>query len=181
MRGVLLLPEALQVRSRDWDVLCEMAKRRRPRMIVLDTQARVTVGLEENSAMDMGHLVNQMEQLRQVSGACVIAVHHLGHNGKEGRGSTAVVGAVTSEILVAREEPEGEGGEAAPHEGGPRVIRVECVKQKNAEDGESRLFEMRQVDLGIDQDGNPVTSAIIRETASIEVYLDNWRRHYVPA
>lgn len=176
MRNVLLLPEALQVRSRDWDVLCEMAKRRRPQLIVLDTQARVTVGLEENSAMDMGHLVNQMEQLRQVSGSCVVAVHHLGHNGREGRGSTAVVGAVTSEILVEREE-ENEDGEEKP---GPRVIRVECVKQKNAEDGEARSFEMRQVDLGFDQDGNPLTSAVIKEAASIEVYLATWRRHYVP-
>lgn len=176
MRNVLLLPEALQVKSRDWDVLCEMAKRRRPQLIVLDTQARVTVGLEENSAMDMGHLVNQMEQLRQVSGSCVVAVHHLGHNGREGRGSTAVVGAVTSEILVEREE-ENEDGEEKP---GPRIIRVECVKQKNAEDGEARSFEMRQVDLGFDQDGNPLTSAVIKEAASIEVYLATWRRHYVP-
>lgn len=176
MRNVLLLPEALQVKSRDWDVLCEMAKRRRPRLIVLDTQARVTVGLEENSAMDMGHLVNQMEQLRQVSGSCVVAVHHLGHNGREGRGSTAVVGAVTSEVLVEREEDEN-----SEEDTGPRMIRVECVKQKNAEDGEARSFEMRQVDLGFDQDGNPVTSAIIKEAASMEVFLATWRRHYVPA
>lgn len=177
MRNVLLLPEALQVKSRDWDVLCEMAKRRRPQLIVLDTQARVTVGLEENSAMDMGHLVNQMEQLRQVSGSCVVAVHHLGHNGREGRGSTAVVGAVTSEILVEREEQ----GEEEQEDRGPRIIRVECVKQKNAEDGETRSFEMRQVDLGFDQDGNPLTSAVIREAAAMEVYLATWRRHYVPA
>lgn len=177
MRGVLLLPEALQVRSRAWDVLCEMAKRRKPRLIVLDTQARVTVGLEENSATDMGHLVNQMETLRQVSGACVLAVHHLGHSGKEGRGSTAVVGAVTSEILVAREGEEDD----SPGEGGPRLIRVECVKQKNAEDGDSHIFEMRQVPLGHDVDGNPVTSAVIRETVGLASVLRVWERHYVPA
>lgn len=177
MRGVLLLPEALQVRSRDWDVLCEMAKRRRPSLIILDTQARVTVGLDENDAGEMGHLVHQMETLRQVSGACVLAVHHLGHSGREGRGSTAVVGAVTSEILVAR---EGEKEEGSPGEDGPRLIRVECVKQKNAEDGEIHIFEMRQVDLGFDVDGNPVTSAVIKETVSLAALLQTWERHYVP-
>lgn len=172
MRGVLILPEALQVRSRDWDVLCEMARRRKPRLIVLDTQARVTVGLEENSALDMGHLVNQMEQLRQLSGACVVAVHHLGHNGREGRGSTAVVGAVTSEILVERDENAFEQGE--------RIINVEVVKQKNAEDGEVLQFEMRQVELGTDQDGNPTSSAVIRLAGRLEDYLGTWQRHHVP-
>lgn len=181
MRGVYLLPEALQVRSRDWDVLCELAKRRKPKLIILDTQARVTVGLEENSAMDMGHLVNQMEQLRQMSGACVMAVHHLGHSGREGRGSTAVVGAVTSEVLVAREESGPESEDGSPGVEGPRIIKVECVKQKNAEDGEIRFFEMRQVDLGFDADDNPVTSAVIREAGRVEDYLATWERHYVPA
>src|SRR5690606_27015251 len=181
MRGVYLLPEALQVRSRDWDVLCELAKRRKPRLIILDTQARVTVGLEENSAMDMGHLVNQMEQLRQMSGACVMAVHHLGHSGREGRGSTAVVGAVTSEGLVAREESGPESEDGSPGVEGPRMIRGESVKQKSAEDGEIRFFERRQVDLGFDADDNPVTSAVIREAGRVEDYLATWERHYVPA
>lgn len=172
MRNVLLLPEALQVRSRDWDVLCEMARRRKPRLIVLDTQARVTVGLEENSALDMGHLVNQMEQLRQLSGSCVVAVHHLGHSGKEGRGSTAVVGAVTSEILVERNE------EAL--EEGLRLLNVEVVKQKNAEDGETLMFEMKQIDLGFDADDNPITSAVIKLEGRLADYLATWQKHYVP-
>jgi hypothetical protein len=177
MRGVFLLPEALQVRSRDWDVLCELVKRRKPALIILDTQARVTVGLDENDASEMGHLVNQMEKMRQVSGACVMAVHHLGHNGREGRGSTAVIGALTSEILVARENT---GDESPGESSGPRIIRVECMKQKNAEDGEIRLFEMRQVELGLDLDGNPVTSAVIKESVQLGEVLQNWERHYVP-
>jgi hypothetical protein len=180
MRGVYLLPEALQVRSRDWDVLCELVKRRKPALIILDTQARVTVGLDENDASEMGHLVNQMEKMRQVSGACVMAVHHLGHNGREGRGSTAVIGALTSEILVAREDNGDSDGGSPGESSGPRIIRVECMKQKNAEDGEIRLFEMRQVELGHDIDGNPVTSAVIKEPVQLEEVLRNWERHYVP-
>jgi hypothetical protein len=39
---------------------------------------------------------------------------------------------------------------------------------------------MRQVDLGHDVDGNPVTSAVIRETAGLQHVLQTWERHYVP-
>lgn len=165
MRGVLIFPEAIQVGRREWRVFVELIRRRRPALVVLDTQARITVGLEENSATDMGVFVDRMEQLRAASdGSCVMPVHHLGHSGREGRGSTAVTGAVTSEIRVERDEDS-------------RLIQVETTKQKNAEDGLELRFELCSVKLGHDSAGDPATSAVLRRvcTPDLDRMLSMWR------
>lgn len=175
MRGVYIYPEPIQITDRYWDVFIEVLKRREPVLVVLDTQARVTVKLEENSATDMGMFVHRIEQARQESGACVMPVHHLGHNGKEGRGSTAVVGAVTSEIRVTR---LGDKDDDPKEHKEQRPIEVVLAKQKNAEDGLKLEFELKKVELGHDDAGYPVDSAVIRrlDNGSVDDMLQQWEQ-----
>lgn len=119
MRGLMLLPQAVQFLTvGEVDALARLVEEIDPVMIVVDTQARVTVGAEENSARDMGRLVAAVDQLREASGACVLTVHHSPRGGENLRGSTALEGAAHTSIRVVKD--------------GPRVS-LTCVKQKDSE------------------------------------------------
>jgi RecA-family ATPase len=74
-----------------------------PTLLILDTQARVTVGAEENSSRDMGQFVDALDELRSHSGACILVVHHEPRNGENLRGSTALEGAATTIIRVSKD------------------------------------------------------------------------------
>lgn len=100
--GVLYLPRPVQASGPEWDTLVRALARIRPVLITLDTQARVSVGMEENSNSEMGVLVEQIERLRRATGACVLTVHHTGKAGMEGRGASALKAAAQTELTVSR-------------------------------------------------------------------------------
>ena len=104
--GIRFLPRALQVDGPEWPAFVEHARLRRPGLIVLDTQARMTVGVKENDATEMGVVVDALDELRRASGACVLLVHHRGLQGDHGRGSTAIKGALDHEIDVSKRGTE---------------------------------------------------------------------------
>lgn len=102
--GLLIIPFPVQVAdAAQWTVMRQALRHLGPVLVVLDTQARITVGVDENSATDMGAVVERLEQIRRDTGACVLVVHHLGHQGDQGRGSSAVLGAVHTELRVTRD------------------------------------------------------------------------------
>lgn len=104
MTGVRFLPVAVQAaHDAQWSAFCQLATELRPHLIVLDTQARITVGMEENSAQDMGVFVDRAEQLRTASDACVLVLHHTPRVGDHMRGSTAMEGAATTIIRVVKD------------------------------------------------------------------------------
>lgn len=74
-----------------------------PALIVLDTVARAMAGGDENSASDMGRLVQAMDWLRSQWGATVLSLHHTG-NGKDrqtrARGSSAYLAALDSAFVL---------------------------------------------------------------------------------
>jgi DNA-binding transcriptional ArsR family regulator len=131
MTDVHWLPLAVQVKGPAWFTLIELAAEMKPALIVLDTQARITVGIEENSAQDMGEFVHRLEQLREASRACVAVVHHQGRNGDHMRGSTALDGAADTVIAVSKDD---------------EMVTVRNTKQKNAEEHED--IELRLVPIG---------------------------------
>ena len=119
MDNVVFLPVAVQsANDSEWSALVALVEEMKPALIVIDTQARVTVGCEENSARDMGIFVHKVEKLRIVSSACVLVVHHQGRGGGDHmRGSSAMDGAATTVIKVSKEDDS---------------VEVECTKQKDA-------------------------------------------------
>jgi hypothetical protein len=102
MQQVHFMPQAVQIGSQSWTYLTAIAADLGALFVVLDTQARMTVGKEENSSMEMGVVMDAMDAMRQATGACVLSVHHTGWEGGHGRGSTAVRGAFDSAIKVER-------------------------------------------------------------------------------
>ena len=101
MVGVHFYPKAVQLgEENEVRALIAFAKRGGYEFIILDTQARCTVGLEENSASEMGLVVAALDVLKEVTGACVALVHHSGASGGRARGSTAILGALDAEFEV---------------------------------------------------------------------------------
>lgn len=126
---ILFLPRAVQVMQQlDWMVLVAALARLKPALIVLDTQARMTVGAKENESTDMGVMVDRSELLRAQTGACILWIHHKGRTGDHGRGSTVVPAAMDVEFSVTRQ--------------GKNRITILSEKQKDRED-----FEPISLDL----------------------------------
>lgn len=154
MAGVRFLPRPVQAADAGaWAVLTELCRRLRPALIIFDTQARITVGIEENSSKEMGLVVDRMEALRTASEACVLLVHHQGLNGDHGRGSTAVKGAMQTEIRVTKRGKKGPDA---------RVI-VTSDKQKDDEELDDVVFAIEVVKLDgmAKEDGSPITSVVL--------------------
>jgi hypothetical protein len=106
MTGVTFYPLPVQANAAEWDVFVSLMAEKRPALVVVDTQARVTVGVEENSAAEMGVVVDAMERLRHATGACVLLVHHRGQTGEHGRGSSAVKAAMQTELSCEKKGAE---------------------------------------------------------------------------
>ena len=79
-----------------------------PVLIVIDTLNRNFGCGDENNTEDMTLFVDGMNQLKLATGACVLAVHHVGHGNKDRiRGAIALTQAVDFEYRVERTgEPE---------------------------------------------------------------------------
>ena len=101
--SVLFLPVAIQLRRGDFPDLAALAAELGCALVVIDTQARVTVGADENSAVDMGHLVVAADKVRAATGACVLFLHHEARAGENMRGSTALEGAAATLLRVAKD------------------------------------------------------------------------------
>ncbi|HEV3170836.1 MAG TPA: AAA family ATPase [Actinocrinis sp.] len=154
MAGVRFLPRPVQAGDQvAWSVLVEVARRIEPALIIFDTQARITVGVEENSSKEMGLVVARMDDLRAATKACVALIHHQGLQGDHGRGSTAVKGAMQTELRVTK---KGKKGPEA------RVI-VSSDKQKDDEELDDIAFGIHVVKLDGEakEDGSPVTSVVL--------------------
>lgn len=128
-----------------WAFLAREIRRRGVRLVIFDTLARMSAGLEENSASDMGTAVRVFDRLKATTGAGVLYVHHTARGANHGRGTTALRGALDSELLVTDTLPDGKpfavnesgvpvDGDGVPFPGKPLTVKV--TKQKNGPDDE---------------------------------------------
>jgi hypothetical protein len=166
MPGVTFLPYPVQVKSNDgqWEALVQLSRELKPGLVVIDTQARVSVGLEENSATDMGVLVDAVGRLKRATGACVLVVHHTGRNGGDARGSSALDGAQDTELKVVRAEPR---------------ASLECKiiqdKQKDMAEGtrDGVPLKLDVVDLGTDPNtGRALSSLVVKVQDAMDRALE---------
>ena len=125
-----------------------------PLLIVIDTLSRIMAGGDENSAQDMTALIRNIDAIREITGAHVMLVHHTGKDTARGaRGHSSLRAATDTEIEVANEE-------------GARAAMV--TKQRDYQGGETFAFSLKSVVLGIDQDGDEVTSCTVEHEDSDE-------------
>lgn len=121
-----------------------------PALIVIDTLAMAFGGGDENTARDMGIFVNNCRNIRAETGAHVMVIHHSGKDTSKGaRGSGALRAASDTEIELTTDG---------------KVIIAETRKQRDMEGGAVFAYSLRGVFLGMDEDGDKVTSAVIEPT-----------------
>lgn len=94
------IPHAVNLADRlDVAALRTITQEIAPALIIIDTLARCTVGVEENSARDVGVVIDNLDTLRRATGACVLTIHHTGKDLANGaRGSSALRAAMDTEI-----------------------------------------------------------------------------------
>ena len=80
----------------------DACKSKKPVLIIFDTLARCMVGGDENSAKDMGLLIQHCSQIIKALDTSVVLVHHTGKNGEAERGSSALRGACDSMIEISK-------------------------------------------------------------------------------
>lgn len=92
---LVVLPEPVQLsQGAEVDRLVEYVERERFTLVVVDTLARASVGVDENSAEGMGRVIHAVERVKRATASgTVLLVHHTGKDGRSVRGSGALEGA----------------------------------------------------------------------------------------
>jgi hypothetical protein len=141
--------------SSDWRQLIALAAELGAVMVVLDTQARMTVGLEENSATGMGLWIEAVRLLKEATRAAVLVVHHTGRSGTSARGSNSLDGAQDHEWRVARV-------------GGDKALSMDIISEANKDGDDTGRFSVDLVEQEIgqlDDLGRSVTSLVLAGNA----------------
>lgn len=119
------------------------------KLVVVDTLAQVTAGGNENSGEDMGKALMHCRKLAQATGAMVLLVAHSGKNADRGlRGWSGIKGALDVEILIERADEH-------------RAATITKMKDGTGE-GAEYPFKLENVVLGQDDDGDDITSCVVR-------------------
>ena len=133
-------------------------------LLVIDTVSRALAGGNENSPDDMGALVRSLDTLRDELRCHAAAVHHVGKDvSKGGRGHSLLHCAVDTELEVVHNEVTG-------------IRTATIVKQRDGPTEGQIAFQLRQVELGYNVDGDLITSCIV-EAADNGAGAPKKRRH----
>lgn len=117
-------------------------------LIIDDTLAQSMIG-NENAGEDMTKVLSHLKRLHATTGAMVLLVHHSGKNAARGaRGWSGLRAACDFEMEVLRED---------------HLREAQLTKLKDGEDGARFPFELSVVQIGEDDDGDPVTSCVVRD------------------
>ncbi len=126
----------------------------KPSLVVIDTLARSMSGGDENTAQDIGRVIAVTDRLRDEFDAATALVHHAGKDpGKGARGSSSLLGAVDASIFVEADD------------NGTHRAKVEWSRA--SESGQQYSFKLPIIELGIDNDGDMVTTCVLQQSEHI--------------
>lgn len=118
-------------------------------LLVIDTLAQASGGCDENSSEGMGTLLAGLQEIQRELGGCVLVCHHTGKDTSKGaRGHSSFFAALDSAIEVTRA-------------GDLRSWSI--AKSKDGQDGLAHPFRLRVVEVGHDDDGQPITSCVVEQ------------------
>ena len=148
--GIIVAPPNFMLKEDITELVKAVAAAGGADVIMVDTYAQVTPGANENAAEDMGLALANARALAEATGALVILVHHSGKDAHRGsRGWSGIKAAADAEIEVIK------------HENGAREIRI--TKMTDGEDGLSWGCKLEIIEVGMDDDGDLITSCVAIE------------------
>lgn len=156
VNGFLLLPTSLDLHgNNDADALTKaLSEVGDTSLVIIDTLARTMGEGDENSTKDMGAFIRNLDAIRAVTGAHIMVVHHSGKDASKGaRGSGSLRAVVDTEIELTRSEG---------------VVMAEMRKQRDMACDHSLAYRLESVTIGTDEDGDEVTSAVVREAEPVK-------------
>jgi hypothetical protein len=147
-----VLPERLDLANQG-QILVEDIKAQvpsRPGLVVIDTLNRTFSGSESND-QDMTAYVTAADAIIQAFDCCVLVVHHCGIDGTRPRGHTSLTGAADAQIAISRDKTSG-------------IINAKVEWMKDGPEDFDSNSRLEVVEVGQDEDGDPVTSCVIVPT-----------------
>ncbi len=116
-------------------------------LIVIDTLNQASPGADENNSKDMGLIIQNAQRLAKENNSHVMLVHHTGKDASKGlRGHSSLIAALDVAIEVRRD-------------GSGRSWSIS--KSKDDTDGDVHHFELKQIILGADADGDQISSCVV--------------------
>jgi hypothetical protein len=120
------------------------------RFIVMDTLNRTIGGADENSSQDMGKYIDAINRIGNATGAFTLIVHHSGKDASKGaRGHSSLRAAVDTEMSIKADGP---------------IQVLTITKSRDGETGKPYAFKREVIQLGLDDDSDPITSCVALPT-----------------
>jgi hypothetical protein len=137
-------------------------------LVIVDTLTRALAGGSDSDPADMGAYVLSVDRIRLSTNAHMLSIHHTGKNADRGaRGHSSLRAAADTEIEVTRDDARG-------------VSIARVMKQRDLPgDGEPIAFRLERVELGSDEDRDPVSSCVV--LPADDVPAPSKRRPLTPA
>jgi hypothetical protein len=157
--GIVFVTDPLNLRNQaDRNALVEALKADglTGGLLCIDTLAQAGGGIDENSSEDMGLMIQVFQDLQNRLGGVTLTTHHTGKDASRGmRGHSSLRGAVDFAIECSLA-------------GGPSKYdaQMRLDKVKDEEAGKTIPFTMRRITLGVDDDGDYITSLVVVEPAA---------------
>jgi len=116
-------------------------------VVILDTLNRAAPGADENDSRSMGQILAASKELQTLIGGLVLLVHHTGKDTTKGlRGHSSLYAALDGAIEVTATDTR-------------RAWSV--AKCKDDVTGDAHPFKLDIVPVGIDDEGDEITSCVI--------------------
>jgi hypothetical protein len=148
-----ILPQAVNLGDVNGDVrrlIEELKKVGNVKLVIVDTLNRALFGGNENSPEDMGAFITACDAVREATGAHVLVIHHSGKDIERGaRGHSALLGAIDTELLAAKSDG---------------IATVRATKQRDMPEDFEIGFRWLEVEIGLDEDAEAITSLVLEPT-----------------
>ena len=116
-------------------------------VVCIDTLNQATPGADENASADMGRAIAASKALQAAIGGLTLLVHHTGKTVGQGpRGHSSLFAALDAAVEVER------NGDARAWI---------ASKSKDGADGKRHSFSLQVIQLGVDDDLEPITSCVV--------------------
>lgn len=130
-------------------------------LLVVDTFSAAIPGADENQAKDITPVLQRCQRIATKCAISVLLVHHMNAGGEKVRGSTAIQANLDSVLLCTKTD--------RVHSNGRKIREITMKKAKDENDEMSPFrFVLPSVAIGTDEDGDPVTSCVVINTAAYE-------------